>query len=282
MKKGMPNVVALERGLALLAATAGDQGARSVLDLGRILGLPIATTYRLATTLAEAGYLHRVRRGHYVAGPALLAISANISPRAAAAEASRPVLARLARQTGLTAHLGCLESNMVTYLIKEGGEPGIFTREGIQLEAYCSGIGKVLLAHLPEKQQADYLENGPFIALTPRTITDPALLGQAFERVRAEGYAVDDEEVVAGLVCFAVPVQVPAAPITFAISVSGYGNWPVRRTRIPIRVRLRDAAIAVAESMEPFAGLIWERSAETGELAGVSNEYGALIGIERS
>src|SRR3546814_4531438 len=56
-------------------------------------------------------------------------------------------ISKLAQRTGLTAHLGCLESNMVTYLIKEGSEPDVFTREGIQLEAYCSGIGKVLLAH---------------------------------------------------------------------------------------------------------------------------------------
>lgn len=256
MKKGMPSVAALERGLALLAAAARDQGARSVLDLGQDLGLPIATTHRLVSTLAKAGYLHRVRRGHYVAGPALLALGGSVSARAAAAEAARPVLAGLARRTGLTAHLGCLENNMVTYLIKEGGEPGLFTREGIQLEAYCSGIGKVLLAHLPEKDQAEYLASGPFIALTPRTITDPAALRQAFDRIREEGYAVDDEEVVSGLTCLAVPVRTAAAPVTFAISVSGSGNRPPRRSRTPVLVRLRDAAARVAEAMMPFAALV--------------------------
>ncbi len=252
----MPTVVALERGLALLAAVASDRGAQSVLELGRALGLPIATTHRLVATLAEAGYLYRVRRGHYVAGPALLAMNAGVSPHVSAAEAARPVLAKLARSTGLTAHLGCLENNMVTYLVKEGSHPDVFTREGIQLEAYCSGIGKILLAHLPKDEQAEYLENGPFIALTPRTITDPDALRAAFDRIREEGRAMDDEEVVSGLVCLAVPIIPKSGGVTFAISVSGSGNWPTRRVRVPVLSRLQDAARDAAEVMQTFEGLV--------------------------
>jgi DNA-binding IclR family transcriptional regulator len=250
----MPSVAALERGLALLAAVARDGARRSTLDIGQELGLPIATTHRLAATLAKGGYLHRVRRGHFVAGPALLAVSGAITAHAAAAEAARPVLAKLAQRTGLTAHLGRLESNMVTYLIKEGDAAGLFTREGIQLEAYCSGIGKVLLAHLPGEEQAEYLASAPFIALTPRTITDPDALQQAFDRIRAEGYAVDDEEVVSGLTCLAVPVPAARGTVTFAISLSGSGNWPARRTRVPVLTRLQDAALEAAAAMAPFAG----------------------------
>lgn len=252
----MPSVAALERGLALLAAVARDGARRSTLDIGQDLGLPIATTHRLATTLAKGGYLHRVRRGHFVAGPALLAVSGAVSAYTAAAEAARPVLAKLAQRTGLTAHLGRLESNMVTYLIKEGDETGLFTREGIQLEAYCSGIGKVLLAHLPGEDQAEYLASAPFIALTPRTITDPDALRQAFDRIRAEGYAVDDEEVVSGLTCLAVPVPAASGTVTFAISLSGSGNWPARHTRVPVLSRLQETALAAAEAMTPFAALL--------------------------
>jgi DNA-binding IclR family transcriptional regulator len=254
VKKGTPSVAALERGLALLAAVARDGGRRSAIDIGQELGLPIATTHRLAATLAKGGYLHRVRRGRFVAGPALLAVSGAVSAHAAAAEAARPVLTKLAQRAGLTAHLGRLESNMVTYLIKEGDEAGLFTREGIQLEAYCSGIGKVLLAHLPAEEQAEYLASAPFIALTPRTITDPAALRQAFDRIRAEGYAVDDEEVVSGLTCLAVPVPAASGAVTFAISLSGRGNWLARRARMPVLARLQDAAREAAEAMAPFAG----------------------------
>lgn len=252
MKKGTPSVAALERGLALLAAVARNETRRSALDVGRDLGLPIATTHRIAATLAKHGYLHRVRRGHYVAGPALLALADAMSRPVATAEAARPVLAKLAGRTGLTAHLGCLENNMVTYLIKEGDRADVFTREGIQLEAYCSGIGKVLLAHLPEKGQSEYLASAPFIALTPRTITNPEALREAFGRIREQGYAVDDEEVVPGLTCLAVPVPDASSAVTFAISLSGSGNWPARQTRVPVLTRLQDAALAVAEAIKPF------------------------------
>ena len=81
---------------------------------------------------------------------------------------------------------------MVTYRIKTGqGAGNLFTRVGMQLEAYCSGIGKMLLAHLPEEQQRAYLAGGPFPALTAKTITQPEALAQELERIRAQGFALD-------------------------------------------------------------------------------------------
>lgn len=110
---------------------------------------------------------------------------------------------------------------MVTYRIKTGeGAGSLFTQVGLQLEAYCSGIGKVLLAHLPEAQRRAYLAEGPFVALTSRTITDPAMLAQELERVREQGYAIDDGEIIDGLVCTAVPIHAPDGQVHAAISVS--------------------------------------------------------------
>lgn len=73
-----------------------------------------------------------------------------------------------------------LENDMVTYLVREGAEARtIFSEENKQLEAYCSGIGRMLLASLPEPDREAYLAEGPFVALTERTITDPAELRAA-------------------------------------------------------------------------------------------------------
>jgi DNA-binding IclR family transcriptional regulator len=110
---------------------------------------------------------------------------------------------------------------MVTYRIKTGeGAGSLFTRVGMQLEAYCSGIGKVLLAHLPEAQRRAYFAGGPFVALTTRTITDPTELEDELERVRIRGYAIDDGEIADGLVCVAAPIQAPDGQVHAAISVS--------------------------------------------------------------
>lgn len=125
---------------------------------------------------------------------------------------------------------------MVTYELKAGQSAGdLFTQVGMQLEAYCSGIGKVLLAHLPEPAQTAYLSTGPFPALTNQTITDPVLLKDELDIVLRRGFALDDEEVVAGLQCVAVPILKQNGAVIAAVSASratGTGPSTERLTRM--------------------------------------------------
>ncbi|MEJ0024917.1 MAG: IclR family transcriptional regulator C-terminal domain-containing protein [Rhizomicrobium sp.] len=116
----------------------------------------------------------------------------------------------------------------MTYLVKAhgGGEP-VLTSEQIQLEAYCSGIGKALLAHQAAAQREDYLAASPFIALTERTTTDPNRLRRLFERIRRQGFAVDDAELQSGLYCLAVPVMAAGAQVVAAVSISMRSDRPI-------------------------------------------------------
>src|SRR3546814_20016224 len=77
----------------------------------------------------------------------------------------------------------------------------------MQLEAYCTGLGKALLAHMPETERNDYLSSGTFVPLTPNMLTTPEALSAEFDRIRRYGYALDEQEIVQGLVCIAVPIQ---------------------------------------------------------------------------
>lgn len=136
---------------------------------------------------------------------------------------------------------------MVTYRIKTGqGAGNLFTRVGMQLEAYCSGIGKMLLAHLPEEQQRAYLAGGPFPALTAKTITQPAALAQELERIRAQGFALDDYEVADDLFCVAVPIRQEGGRVLAAISITQAGT-PVHSTELLVP-RLSAAAAAIEET----------------------------------
>jgi len=94
----------------------------------------------------------------------------------------------------------------VTYVVREGGTD-LFTVEQMQLEAYCSAIGKILLAALPDAGLAAHRDQGPFVALTPNTITHPALLGQELLGVRDSWVAHDRHEVRSDLYCIAVPLR---------------------------------------------------------------------------
>jgi IclR family transcriptional regulator, acetate operon repressor len=210
-----------ERNLMLLEAVVADGGRSSVAALARAAGVPVASAHRHIAALVSAGYIVPAGYGRHLPGPKLRALAGMIDARQIMINAATPILDRLALRTGCVAQLGVFENDMVTYLVKAGQSAGdLFTKVGMQLEAYCSGIGKVLLAHLPAQTQAEYLANGPFIALTDCTITDPVLLKAALEQVVGQGFAVDDEEVVTGLRCVAVPVRNVWGEVVAAISAS--------------------------------------------------------------
>jgi DNA-binding IclR family transcriptional regulator len=121
----------------------------------------------------------------------------------------------------LTVHLGVIEDDMVTYVVKEhGGGPLLFTRSGTQLDAYCSAIGKMLLATLPARELDRYLSSGPLIPLTSHTITEPDKLRRTLQRVRVEDLAIDAEEAADNLRCIAVPVRDRRGIIVSAVSAA--------------------------------------------------------------
>lgn len=218
---GTPTIASLGRTLVLLEAILGDREGRSVAAIGADVGLPKATAHRQVATLLKESYLRRLGNGRLVAGPRLMALAQQVDPKQVIAAAAAPELNRLSARLGCIAQLGTLESDMVTYRIKTGQAAGaFFTRVGLQLEAYCTGIGKVLLAHLPEAEREAYLATGPFPALTANTITDPAALRIELENVHAQGHACDNEEIAEGLVCFAVPLHTSNGEVPAAISVS--------------------------------------------------------------
>ena len=210
--------ISVDRALTLLRLVLADGGTSTLPVLARAMGLPVATAYRLAASLVSQRYLIAAGNGRYFAGPAM---TGSYSLRPALVAVGRPVVKTLARETGCTAHLGVLDDDMVTYLIKAGRRnPYVFTEEGKQLEAYCSGIGKVLLAALPDANLAAYFANGPFVALTANTITDPEAIAAEIDTVRYHGYARDEEEIALGLRCLAVGIEGPDGHAIAALSIS--------------------------------------------------------------
>jgi IclR family transcriptional regulator, acetate operon repressor len=167
------------------------------------------------------------------------------------ARISRPILRKLARESGQTAHLGVLTGDMVTYLVKEQGRAApIFTREGMKLEAYCSGIGKVLLSDLVAERLEDYLSGEPFVALTHRTLTDPEKLRREFARVRKNNFAVDNREVADDLHCIAVPVRDSRGRVVAAVSLSKLFDNSKRR-------KIGDDINALRKCVETIERRVW-------------------------
>lgn len=253
MSGGTPQISSLKRTLAMLEAVIADSGRTSVAELARQIGMPMATAHRQVTTLVAEDYLMATGGGRHVAGARLLGLLHRLDEKQIIANVAAPLLHELAARVRSVVQLGTFENDMVTYRIKSGrGANALFTRVGMQLEAYCSGMGKVLLANLPEAEREAYLANGPFVALTERTIVDPARLREELDSIRTQGFAIDDEEVAPGLRCIAVPLRRTDGKVLAAISVSQALSSRQRLDDGPLRALLTETAQAIER--QAFAG----------------------------
>jgi len=201
-------------------------------------GLSVATTHRLLTTLEDVGAVIHIAPGKYRIGTALFRLTDATSIDRMYAAAAEPSLRRLCKSHCTAAHLGMLDHDyMVTYLAKASRRASFPpTVIGSKLEAYCSGLGKVLLAALPLEQQRRYLDEGPFIALTSHTITEPDALLEELRLVAKRGYALDDCELFDDLRCVAVPIKDADGHVVAALSASSPAS------RIPLSTTAELAA----------------------------------------
>jgi IclR family acetate operon transcriptional repressor len=221
MRGGTPQIGSLKRVLRMLEAVIEDGGKSNVAAISRQIGIPVATAHRQVSTLVAEGYLAPGCGGGHVAGRRLLDLLHKLDEKQIVVNFAAPVLHDLARKVRSVVQLGTFENEMVTYRVKSGHNASkLFTRIGMQLEAYCSGIGKVLLAHLPEREIEVYLAGGPFVPLTENTIVDPAKLACELKLVREQGFALDNGEIAANLFCVAVPIRSADGTVLAAISVS--------------------------------------------------------------
>lgn len=245
----------LRKSLNLLEALAEAGGRRSLQAVAAQQNIPLPTAWRIAATLEQRGFFQRGARGRYLPGAALQHLAQQVARLDMMAAVARPVLARLSVKFGCVAHLGTLEDDMVTYRAREGSEnAGVPTKEGTQLEAYCSAIGKMLLAEESAERIDTYLGSAPFVPLTRWTITDPQVLRAELKMVAKQGYAVDAREVQDDLNCIALPVRDASGIANAAISLSQTSSAPTAgtqsaRQRAMLR-HLRIAAIQLTELME--------------------------------
>jgi DNA-binding IclR family transcriptional regulator len=194
-------------------------------ELSRRANLPEASGYRLIQTLEEVGAVVRDPRGRYRPGMLLVALSEGVTADDLLREASYPILRELSARLRTTVHIGVMEEGMVTYLAKvdEAGRDAVLTKVGAQLEAYCTGLGKVLLAGFLDEDLDAFLAEGELVPLTEHTITEPAVLRREIQRIRERGYAIDDREIVPDLRCVAVPIRDGDGETVAALSASD--NW---------------------------------------------------------
>lgn len=201
-------MTSLARGLQVLqqfetqATLTTSQGAAAT-------GLSRAAVRRCLYTLEKLGYIGATEGGAYRLRPAILPLARAYLSAHSFADAAQPVLTALRDRLGESCSLGVLDHGDVFYVARAEATKimSVALWVGSRLPAYCTSMGRVLLAHRPAEEIEAYLAQAPFPTRTPRTRTSAESLRAALTAVREQGYAVIDEELEVGLRSIAVPVR---------------------------------------------------------------------------
>jgi IclR family acetate operon transcriptional repressor len=243
----------VRKAFAMLKAFHGPEEWLTSMELSQRAHLPKASGHRLVQTLEEIGAIVRGPNGRYRMGMLVVTLSHKVSIGELLRQAAQPILSGIAVKLGCTAHLGILENCMVTYLCKINGSADfvVHTRVDAQHEAYCSGLGKVLLASLAPAALEEFLLDGDFVPLTAKTITDRNVLRHAVMQAGQLGYAIDDEEAASGMRCLAVRVRDADGVTIAAISVSDRADRLTVERLEDMRSALQDAALEIERRFNP-------------------------------
>lgn len=171
--------------------------------------MPKPTLHRMLQQLESGGLLVKQSDGrHYGTGVRLRRLAENLLLNATHHGSRNAVLRRLVEELGESCNITTLSSNEVVYLDRvETPEPlRFYLRPGSRVPMHCSASGKMILSQMSPAQRRKLLGHAPLTRYTPKTITDLDALEEEFARIRQNGYAVDDEEFLPGLVCAAVLV----------------------------------------------------------------------------
>jgi len=253
-KNNSRGVRALERGLAILLVLA-KESEMSLSAIANHVGLSNSTTFRLLKTLKETGFVAQSEeRGLYRVGIRAFEVGEGFLTRLPVHELSLPEMRRLMEEANETVNLAIRNGREAVYVAQVEGRQMMrtFTQIGMRVPLYCTGVGKVLIAWLPQEEVASLLGRGKLVAYTENTITNVDDLCEELESIRRLGYGLDREERENGVRCIAAPIRDRHGKVVAALSISG----PASRlddTRLPL---LASRVIEVADSISGRLGYL--------------------------
>ena len=248
---------AVERALAILEAVAHRAGGLSNADLSRKLKIPKSSASYLLRTLEHHGYLRRDgESGRYRLGVKVLALSESVLSGLDIRQVALPILRHLVEHVHLTAHLAILDRGEAVYIEKVEA-PGFIKMDtwvGRRMDVHATSVGKALIAYLPEEEVAALARPRGRRKRTPKTLTVLTKLQKELEKVRGQGYAVDEEENNLGVRCVAAPIFNSEGGVEASLGVSGATNQLDPESVPKVAEMVKDAARHIGQQMGYHAG----------------------------
>lgn len=214
-------VQSLERGLAIIRVFDADRPTATVSEIAQATGLTRAAVRRFLLTLVELGYVCQ-KNNRFELTPMVLELGYSYLSSMSFPEVALPHLERLVAETAEASEGSILDRGDIVYVVRVPG-PAMMTisvNVGARRPAYATAMGRVLLASLPPAELDRYLASHKLEPVLPKTITDVRAFRTELRKVRAQGYALVNQELEEGLVAVAVPVHDRAGRARAAINLS--------------------------------------------------------------
>jgi IclR family KDG regulon transcriptional repressor len=236
-------VQVLDRAMAVLQSVADSDVDLAASDIARQLQLHKSTVHRLLVVLEHYRLIRKGPEGAYRLGTRLIELGDRAVCRLKLSEQAVPFLRTLTSQTGEGAHVTILSGVEMLSIAHVEGRWSLqsLTRTGQKTLIHCTAAGKAMLAFLPEDTRRDLVGKLSLKRYTPHTIVKPSAINVELQRVRAAGYAVDDEELEEGLRCVSAPVFDHQGAVVASLSMAA-PVFRLRKERIPQVGRLVMAA----------------------------------------
>ena len=224
-----------------------DKGNLTPTETASFLGFNRSTCHRFLVMLKELGYVVRDNSSRYRLSFKIFELGMKVNNKLEIKKIAYPFMMQLAAEFNETVNLGYWAGMSVVHVEKLDTEEvlRIDVKVGSLAPAYCTGLGKAILAHLPAHELEAYLNNIEFRAFTENTIVSKEELVEELKKVRERGFAIDDEELAKGLRCVAAPVLLSDGYPLHSISIAG----PSARITHRVLEKLQDAVPKVARAL---------------------------------
>ena len=246
---------ALAKGLRILALFSERRTSLRLTEIVALSNLPMPTAFRLVATLEGEGYLERLPDGAVRPSAAVLTLGFAALRGLDLVQTSSVILAGLFEQTQQTVNLGILSQDRVVYIARLQSETVLVTANvtvGSTLPAIVTSMGKVLLAFMPEREVEERISAASFEGpWGPNAVRSLPALAQELARVRADGYALQDEELASGLRSIAAPVRQNDGRVIAAVNVA----VPARAFSVnDLRTQIREPLLAACAQISLRVG----------------------------
>lgn len=222
-------MTSLARGLAVLTAFSDQRRTLTIAQISHKTGIPRAAVRRCLHTLKQLGYATS-DANNYSLKPKVLTLGYSYLSSTPLAISAQPCLDHISRNLHESCSLAVLENDEVLYVARSSTSRimSVALNAGSRLPAYCTSLGRAILAHLPEVELTNYLDKVELRAFTEHTIVTQKKLRETLAAIRIAGYAVIEEELEVGLRSIAVPVRGASGNVVAALNI---GAQATRVTR---------------------------------------------------